>query len=330
MLGSWSARADVSGGARSYLEVILGHWSALEDIHKADESLKFFVRAIPSRTVLTMASLPLQLSFPRRGCRLAGFSPGPTFCCPAFLQLLAKYWLERGGVGRRGGSSQGRFPTPPTPLLLVCWQAQGWRRGGDATEPRPLRGRRGLRLSRAPFGTLLHGTRAACAFRMGSTWLPFLSLETRAPGRGHPPVRDVHSSADPRGRVEREVARVPSGAGGTVARSGRPGRLRVPSPRPARTCPLRSRLRAARGPRSRGRRKALRIGVQWLFSKCHGIRWQAFLSHCLSGNLRGSVTFPAPRWPPLSSAKPAQRMSSAAFSLSASLPQIPEENVCWT
>lgn len=149
-------------------------------------------------------------------------------------------------MGRRGGSSQGRFPTPPTPLLLVCWQAQGWRRGGDATEPRPLRGRRGLRLSRAPFGTLLHGTRAACAFRMGSTWLPFLSLETRARGRGHPPVRDVHSSADPRGRVEREVARVPSGArwhGGAqrapwaFARPLAAPRAHVPSALPDRALP---------------------------------------------------------------------------------------------
>lgn len=165
---------------------------------------------------------------------------------PCILTTLAKYWLERGGVGRRGGSSQGRFPTPPTPLLLVCWQAQGWRRGGDATEPWPLRGRRGLRLSRAPFGTLLHGTRAACAFRMGSTWLPFLSLETRAPGRGHPPVRDVHSSADPRGRVEREVARVPSGArwhGGAqrapwaFARPLAAPRAHVPSALPTARCP---------------------------------------------------------------------------------------------
>lgn len=222
---------------------------------------------------------------------------------PCILTTVGQVLAREGRHGQKGRKLSGSVPHASDPFASGLLAGAG------------LETRRGLRLSRAPFGTLLHGTRAACAFRMGSTWLPFLSLETRAPGRGHPPVRDVHSSADPRGRVEREVARVPSGAGGTAARSGRPGRLRVPSPRPARTCPLHSRPRAARGPRSRGRRKALRIGVQWLFSKCHGIRWQAFLSHCLSGNLRGSVTFPAPRWPPLSSAKPAQRMSSGAFSL---------------
>lgn len=60
------------GGAQHHLEIILGHWSALEDICKTDRLLKRFVRAILSPAGLVKASVHLQPPSPWKEYRPAG------------------------------------------------------------------------------------------------------------------------------------------------------------------------------------------------------------------------------------------------------------------